>query len=124
MLRILLDENIPAALRRLIIGHQVVPAYDMGWAGVSNGNLIVAAEADGFEVLITADRNIRYQQNLTRRRLALIILSTNIWPTIRAHPAPILAAIENVQPGDYVEVSLGRPIRRRRPYSPPSHTPQ
>jgi hypothetical protein len=118
MLRILLDENIPAALRRLIIGHQVTLAYDMGWAGVSNGDLITAAEAKGFEVLITADQNIRYQQNLTGRQLALIVLSTNIWPTIRANPAPILAAIRKIQPGDYMPVALDRPPRRGR--NPPT----
>jgi hypothetical protein len=122
MLRILLDESIPAALRHLIAGHQVTPAYDMGWAGVSNGDLIAAAEADGFEVLITADRNIRYQQNLTGRQLALIVLSTNIWPTVPANPAPILSAIETIQPGDYVEVRPGRPARRRRPYNPSSQS--
>jgi hypothetical protein len=114
MLRILLDENIPAPLRRLIIGHQVTLAYDMGWAGISNGDLIAAAEANGFEVFITADRNIRYQQNLVGRQLALIVLSTNIWPTIRANPAPILSAIKNIQPSDYFEVALDRPPRRRR----------
>ena len=58
-----------------------------------------AAEAEGFGALITADRNIRFQQNLTGCRLALIVLSTNIWPTIRANPGPILSATERVQPG-------------------------
>jgi hypothetical protein len=120
MLRILLDENIPAALRHLIVGHKVIPAHDIGWAGISNGALIIAAEAEGFEVLITADRNIRYQQNLTGRQLALIVLSTNIWPTIRANPAPILSAIDVIQPGHYVEVALDRPPRRRRPRLFPS----
>jgi hypothetical protein len=119
MLRILLDENIPAALSRVIVGHQVTAARDRGWAGISNGDLIAAAEAESFEVLITADRNIRYQQNLTGRRIALMVLSTNIWPTIRANPAPILSAIESIQLGQYVEVALDRPTRRRRP--PPGH---
>jgi hypothetical protein len=122
MLRILLDENIPAPLRHLIDAHQTIPAYDAGWADLSNGDLIAAAEADGFDLLITADRNIRYQQNLTGRRLSLIVLSTNIWPTIRANPAPILSAIECIQPGDYVEVLLNRPRRRRRPYNPASES--
>lgn len=71
MHRILLDENVPAALRHLIGGHEVRPAYEMGWSGLANGELIAAAEADGFAILITADRNIRYQQNLTNRRIAL-----------------------------------------------------
>jgi hypothetical protein len=114
MLRILLDENIPAPLRHLIIGHHVTLAHDLGWAGISNGDLIAAAEANGFAVLITADRNIRYQQNLIGRQLALIVLSTNIWPTIRANPASILMAVENIRPSDYVEVALDLPPRRRR----------
>ena len=116
MLRILLDENLPTALSRLIVDHHVTPAFEMGWAGISNGDLIAAAEAEGFEVLITADQNIRYQQNLTGRRLILIVLCTNIWPIIRASPAPILAAIEQVKPGGYVTITLPRPVRVRRPY--------
>jgi hypothetical protein len=118
MLRILLDENLPTALSRLIIGHHVTAAFELGWAGISNGDLIAAAEAEGFEVLITADQNIRYQQNLTGRRLILIVLSTNIWPIIRANPGPILAAVEQVKPGDYVMVTLPRPVRVRRPHLP------
>jgi hypothetical protein len=118
MLRILLDENLPAALSRLIAGHHVTPAFEMGWGGISNGDLIAAAEAEGFEVLITADQNIRYQQNLTGRRLILIVLSTNIWPIIRANPGPILAAVEGGRPGGYVTVTLPKPVRVRRPYPP------
>jgi hypothetical protein len=118
MLRILLDENLPTALSHLIVGHHVTAAFEMGWAGISNGDLIAAAEVEGFEVLITADQNIRYQQNLIGRRLILIVLSTNIWPIIRANPAPILAAVEQVRPGDYVTVTLPRPVRVRRPHRP------
>ncbi len=118
MLRILLDENVPAALRHLIDGHDVRPAFEMGWSGLANGELIAAAEAAGFAVLITADRNIRYQQNLTSRRIALVVLSTNIWPTIQRDTSPILAAIETIQPGAYVFVMLDRPPRGRRPYNP------
>ena len=118
MLRILLDENLPTALSRQIVGHHVTAAIEMGWAGISNGDLTATAEAEGFEVLITADQNIRYQQNLTGRRLILIVLSTNIWPIIRANPAPILAAVEQVKHGDYVQVTLDRPVRNRRPYLP------
>ena len=102
MLRILLDENPPTGLSRLIAGHHVTPAFEMGWTGISNGDLIAAVEAEGFEVLITADQNIRYQQNLTVRRLILIVLSTNIWPIIRANRAPILAAVEHVKAGGHV----------------------
>ena len=110
--RILLDENVPAALRHLIDGHEVRPAYEMGWSGLANGELIAAAEADGFAILVTADRNIRYQQNLTSRRIALVVLTTNIWPIMRRSSA----AIDTIPPGGYVVVMLDRPIRRRRSF--------
>ena len=103
----------------LIAGHHVSTAYEMGWAGIANGVLISTAEADGFDVLVTADRNISYQRNLTGRRLSLIVLSTNIWATIRANPDPILLAPGGIQPGGYSEVALERPRLRRRPYVPP-----
>ncbi len=116
--RILLDENIPAAIRRLLTGHDVRPAYQMGWSGLANGDLIAAAEAAGFDILITADSNIRYQQNLAGRHIALIVLSTNIWPTIKAQPDAILKAADSVQPGTYTEVLFLRPPLRRRPRTP------
>lgn len=111
---ILLDENIPTALRRLIPGHDVRSVDYMGWSGLKNGDLIAAAEADGFEVMITADQSIRYQQNLATRRIALIVLNTNVWPLIKADPSRLLAAVETVQAGGYMAVAIGRPSLRRR----------
>src|SRR5579862_394457 len=64
MRRILLDENIPFGLRKLLADHDVSHATELGWEGLSNGSLIAAAEREGFEILLTADRNLRYQQNL------------------------------------------------------------
>ena len=118
MRRVLLDENVPALLRTLIGGHDVRPVHAMGWAGLANGALIAIAEASGFDVLITADRNIRYQQNLTSRKIALIVLTTNVWMVIKAHPARIQNAIDAIQTGDYVTVSFPRAPLRRRPYTP------
>ncbi len=114
MSRILLDENVPAALGRLLTGHDVKPAYVMGWSGLANGKLIAAAEAEGFDILVTADSNIRYQQNLAGRRIALVVLSTNIWPTIRANPDPVRHAVDRAQPGSYTAVPFDRPPLRRR----------
>ncbi len=114
MSRILLDENVPANLRRLLIGHDVKPVYLMGWSGLANGKLIAAAEADGFDILVTADSNIRYQQNLVGRRIALVVLSTNIWPTIRSDPESVRRAVDSAQPGSYTAVSFDRPPLRRR----------
>ena len=88
----------------------------MGWAEVGNGELIAVAEREGFEVLLTADRNIRYQQNLAGRRIALVVLPTNNWNHIREHHNAIAAAIKQAEPGSYREVELPRlPLLRRPP---------
>ena len=82
-MRILLDDNVPVPLRSWLIGHQVETAYERGWAELSNGVLLQMAEEAGFEVMITADQGIRYQQNLSGRRLALVVIDTNDWTRIR-----------------------------------------
>jgi len=86
----------------------------MGWAAFDNGDLIRAAEEAGFAILITCDRNIRYQQNLAERRLALIELATGIWPVIRAHLPDVLAAVQATTPGSYTTVEFPKPSLRRR----------
>ena len=115
-IRILLDQNAPLGLRRLLTGHDVVTAARQGWSTIQNGDLIRAAEEAGFAVLITCDRNIRYQQNLLGRQLELIELTTNQWATIRDNIADVLAVIETASPGSYATVRFPRPPRRRRPY--------
>lgn len=93
-------------------------AAEAGWAGLANGDLIAAAEAAGYALMITADQNIRYQQNLTRRRLALVVLTTNHWDTIGANAEVIIPAVDAATPGSYQIVELPKPPRRRRPYPP------
>ena len=115
MPRILLDEDVPAGLRHLVPGHDVRTVPDMGWAGMANGQLLAAAEADGFDIFITGDRNIAHQQAIVGRRLAIIVLSEIHWPTIRQHPDPICQAVERAREGAYIEVVLPRPPQRRRP---------
>lgn len=84
MRRILLDEGVPVGVRRYIEGFSVEIVAEIGWAGLANGDLIAAADLAGFEIMITADKNLVYQQNLTSRKLALVVLETNHWPTIQA----------------------------------------
>jgi hypothetical protein len=117
-IRILLDQNAPLGLRRLLTGHEVATAASLGWSTIQNGDLIRAAEAAGFTVLITCDQNIRYQQNLAGRHLALIELTTNRWATIRENIADVLALVDAATPGDYATLSFSKPPRRRRPYPP------
>jgi hypothetical protein len=89
-MRILFDHGTPAPLRRALTGHTVSTAYEMGWTNLDNGALLKAAEID-FEALITTDQNLRYQQNLTGQRLAILVLPTTSWPKIRAHEAEAVA---------------------------------
>jgi hypothetical protein len=108
MMRILLDENIPAGLRKLLPGHETRLAAEVGLAGVSNDELLAAAERLGFRALITADSNLRYQQNLTRRAIAIVALGTNHWRTISQNPAPIIEALGHRGPGSFIEVQYAR----------------
>jgi hypothetical protein len=119
--RLLLDENAPVGLKAILTGYDVETAPDMGWAGLSNGRLLDAAEAAGFAILVTADRNIRFQQNMAGRTIAMVALTTNNWLTIRAEPAPIIAACDASAAGTCTVVTLARPPRRRRP--PPVPAP-
>jgi hypothetical protein len=105
-MRIILDESVPQKLRLLIEGHTVVTAWYQGWSGLQNGALLDAAEQAGFELFITADQELSYQQNLTGRKMALMVLSTNNWDFIKAAIAKITAEIDAVTPGSYTEVEI------------------
>src|SRR5580658_4880130 len=106
-MKILLDESIPQKLRLLIEGgHTVVTVWYQGWSGLKNGALLDAAEEAGFDLFITADQELSYQQNLTRRKMALIVLSTNNWSFIKAHIGAVMAAVDEVKPGSYAEVEI------------------
>ena len=105
-MKIILDESVPQKLRLLIQGHTVVTVAYQGWSGMKNGALLTAAEQAGFELFITADQEISYQQNLTGRKLAIVMLSTNNWAYVKAGVAHILAAIEGIKSGSYTEVEI------------------
>jgi hypothetical protein len=118
MRRVLLDEGVPIGVRWHVAGFPVDSAAELGWAGLANGELIEAAEQAGYDVMITADQNIGYQQNMTGRRLGLIILMTNHWDTIRDNADGILAAVKAATPGRYATINFPKPPRRRRPHPP------
>jgi hypothetical protein len=82
---VLFDHSTPAPLRYALKSHTVVEAVERGWEMLANGALLQEAEAAGFEVFITADKNVRYQQNLTRRRIAILVLENAQWPILRPH---------------------------------------
>ena len=89
-MRILFDKNVPIGVRRFLPNHQVSTFMQTGWSvQLENGQLLAAGEQAGFDVMVTSDQNIRYQQNLTGRKLALVVLGSNIWPIVMIHSAEI-----------------------------------
>ena len=78
--------------------HTVKDAKSLGWDTLSNGDLLNAAEAAGFDVLLTSDKNIRYQQNLTGRNIAIVVLGNPQWPVLRLHPESVVAAVNAAKP--------------------------
>ena len=114
-LAILFDRNVPRPLRRHISGHIVRVTEDEGWSTLTNGDLLAAAEQAGYDVLVTGDRNLRYQQNLNGRRLSLVVLSNPAWPVVRANLQRIIVAVDRATPGSDEEVGLPRPPLVRWP---------
>ncbi len=114
MRRILLDQNAPFGLRHILTGYDVQTAYDMGWDAISNGRLLSAAEVAGFAVMVTSDQNIAHQQNLSGRRIALVVLTTNHWLTVKSRAAAVLEACDKAGEGSYTVVQFPLPPRRRR----------
>jgi hypothetical protein len=98
---ILFDNGTPRGLARFLVGHTVEEARGRGWEELRNGELIDLAEQAGFDVILTTDKNIRYQQNLTARRIALVVLEHSQWPMVK-----LVAAVNAAEPGGYVEVAV------------------
>lgn len=105
-MRVLFDQGTPVPLRLALSGHSVSTAYELGWATLTNGDLLQSAEAQGFGVLVTSDTNLRYQQNLAARRIAIVVLSTTSWPRIRLVVEQVAAAVNSATVGSYIEVSV------------------
>jgi hypothetical protein len=104
-MKILFDHGTPPPLRRQLAGHEISTAYEMGWATLSNGDLLAAAEKS-IDVFIRTDQNPRYQQNFTGRQLAILVLPTTSWPEIQRHANQVAAAVNALKPGDFVELSF------------------
>ena len=81
-MRVLFDQGIPIPLRKHLAAHQVVTTFELGWNTLKNGELLQKAEESGFSVLVTTDQNLRYQQNLRGRKIAVVVLTTTSWPRI------------------------------------------
>jgi len=105
-MKILFDNGTPKPIARSPIGHEVSYARRIGWHEPGNGDLIRQAEEAGYEVLLSTDKNIRYQQNLTGRKIALVILGNQQWPLVKLHLEKIAAAANAATPGSFAEVEI------------------
>ena len=104
---VLFDNGTPRTLARFLINnHTVTEARSRGWAELENGELLGEAEAAGFEVLVTTDKNIGYQQNLASRKIAIVVLGKGRWTLIAPHTARVVAAVTAATPGSYMEVAI------------------
>src|SRR5581483_1887498 len=102
MKRVVLDHCVPRRVRQALVDCEVSTAFQRGWAELTNGRLLEAAEKAGFEVLVTADKNLRYQQNLATRRIAIVELSTNALPGLLPKFGEIADAVGRARPGEYL----------------------
>lgn len=105
-MRLLFDQGTPAPLRAFLQGHEVVTAYERGWSAEKYGDLLAAAQLAGFDLLITTDRNLRYQQNLHGRKIAILVLSSTNWPRIRPQVARVRDALALIEVGGFMEVEV------------------
>ena len=105
-MKILLDQGTPAPLRQYLQDHSVDTAFEMGWSSLRNGDLLDRAEEAGFELLITTDQQLRHQQNLANRQMAVLALLSTSWPRIQARVDDIREEVSRLQPGDYEEVRI------------------
>jgi hypothetical protein len=105
-MKVLFDNGTPRPIERVLVGHQVFHARRIGWHEFKNGELLQRAEAEGFEVFVTTDRNIRYQQNLDERRIAIVVLSNAQWPNVKLRLTVIAEAVNAATPGSFQEVEI------------------
>ncbi|HEX4811021.1 MAG TPA: hypothetical protein VH325_18930 [Bryobacteraceae bacterium] len=114
MPRVLFDKNVPYPLKRYLTEYQVRTAEEAGWGEISNGELIGRAEKADYQVLVTCDQNVRYQQNMARRQISMVVLGSNIWPAVRPKVAEIIAALKRASPSSFEFIEIAPPPKRRR----------
>ena len=105
-MRVLFDQATPVPIRQYLTDHNVSTAAQQGWETLKNGELLTAAEAAGFDVLLTTDKNMRYQQNLAGREIAVVVVGQQQWPQLQPHVQLVVEAVKATTPGTYVEVSI------------------
>ncbi len=105
-MRILFDHGTPRPLRDYLPEHDIDTAAEKGWSELSNGELLDDAEREAYQLLITTDQNMRHQQDLGRRQMAIVVLCSNRWPRIQLRIEDIRTALINIHPGELKEVQI------------------
>ncbi len=105
-MRVLFDQATPVPLRAHLAQHFVSTAAQQGWDKLKNGESLAVAEGAGFDVLLTTDKNMRYQQNLAGRKIAVVVLGCQQWPQLRLHVQRVVEAVNAAAPGSYLEVDI------------------
>ncbi len=105
-MKILFDNGTPRPIAKVLVGHEVSFARRIGWHELENGDLIKKAEDAGYDMILSTDKNIRYQQNLVGRRIAIVVLRNQQWPVVKRYLDRIVAAVNGCTPGSYIEVEI------------------
>lgn len=105
-MRVLFDQGTPVPIRPYLAEHEVSLSMDLGWDRLKNGELLTVAEKAGFDVLLTTDKNLRYQQNLERRTIAIVVIGHAQWPALLPHIQRVIDAVNAAVPGSYAEVAI------------------
>jgi hypothetical protein len=105
-LKVVFDQGVPVPLRSRLIEHEIATAYELGWSALKNGELITAAESASYDILLTTDQNLKYQQNLAARRIGIVVLLSTSWPRMQKYIETIAAAIARSKMGSYEEVPI------------------
>ena len=107
MKRVLFDQNVPRPVARYLAAYDVKLTKELGWAELKNGKLLDAAEAAGFNVLLSGDQGIEYEQNMAGRQIGVVSMSDNHWPIVKHYVPAIVEAVEQVKPGEVRRVYCG-----------------
>jgi hypothetical protein len=105
-MRVLFDQAIPVPIRTFLVVDTVRTAAQEHWDTLQNGDLLTVAEHAGFEVFLTTDKNMRYQQNMTGRTIAVVVIGLQQWPALQPHVARVVAAVNGATPGSFTEVDI------------------
>lgn len=111
-MRILFDQGTPVPISGYLTGHVVGISADLGWDRLRNGELLAVAEQSGYELLLTTDKNLRYQQNLTERTIAIVVIGHSQWPALKPHVQRVVEAVNVAVPGSYAEVDIPLPLKK------------